>query len=428
MPAQPKSKAPVSHAHLIHQVTAAAAQVVNDQDISELNWLPVLKAKPGIGNSTFSDGDLRRFLREAKAIRDGRKDFTVGGDTLDVREEAWLWDGIVMRQATNMVVALPKVGKTRLMLAMLSAFLKGRGEFADIGINPGPEKLLLLGPDQSERSWGTYLKATGLLDKDDRLSERVIGLTTAETGFLLDEYWFTKIEEKLREHGPLVVLLDSYAAATRGIVEDENKSTAAVPLSGLHNLVMAYGSTLIVIHHANKSGSEGDISKLLRGSTALGAVPDNLIAMQRWKEEGDGSTKKYELSVSGRAETAGTPLVGFEKHSAEWLSFGLSSEAKAERRNDTAYNSLTVPQLAVLDALVTTTRESNSALSVRDVAEKASMTNKTNWRQLVTKILNRLQELGFAEPTSLPLSESKISAKGFKATAWAVVHHLPPDV
>jgi Fe2+ or Zn2+ uptake regulation protein len=418
-----KAKSPVSHADIIETALKAAAEVVNDSSIGELEWPVVLRTKLSNCSTPFSDSDLRRYLRASKLQRDGRKDWVRPGSEVTIREDEWLLRGVIMRHATNMIFALPKCGKTRFILAMLGEFAKGRGEFAGVPLHPGKEKLLLLGPDQSETSWGGYLQKVDLVSQDKILSDKIVGMTVAETNFVLDEYWFTHIEQELREHGPLIVVLDSYSAAIRALGLDENKPEAATPLMKLHNLVQAYGSTLIVIHHANKGGGDGNASKASRGSTAITATVDNLISMQEWKGEQEDGVKKYELHVEGRAETSGTPLIGFSKHSNEWKSFGSVSDAKAELRKDDTYDRLTPSQLQVLSHFVEATTERNEPMTTKEVA--TAIYNTPNKIQLVTaaKHIKRLRELGFLEQVGSVTKGSQNKENQFRPTGWAVAKH-----
>ena len=419
-----KSKAAaVSHLSTISFALKAASEVVNDLELDELDWHVVLKTKLSTCPTPFSDSDLRRYLRATKLQRDGRKDCVRAGTEITIRDDEWLWRGVIMRHATNMIFALPKCGKTRLILAMLSEFVKGRGEFAGVPLHPGKEKILLLGPDQSETSWGGYLQKVDLVNQDKILSESVVAMTTAETNFTLDEYWLSFTEKELREHGPLIVVLDSYSAAIRALGLDENKSDSATPLMKLHNLVQAYGSTLIVIHHANKGGGEGNASKASRGSTAITATVDNLISMQEWKGDQEDGIKKYELHVEGRAETSGTPLIGFSKHSNEWRSFGSVNDAKAELRKDETYDRLTSSQLQVLSLFVSATTERNEPMTTKEIANEIYET--PNKIQLVTaaKHIKRLRELGFIEQVGSGTYGSKNKENQFRPTGWAVAKH-----
>ena len=410
-------------AFLINDAIKTAHDIVNNESIDELEWLVAFRTWANNSDIRTSDTDLRRYLRQAKANRDGRKDFIDKDQALDLREEEWLLQGVIMRQATNMIFALPKVGKTRFILAMLSDLLKGRGEFAGIGLFPGKERLLLLGPDQSQRSWGNYLKRADLLTDDNKLMSSIVGMVTAETGFSLDDYWLTKIEAKLREHGPLIVVLDCYSAAIRMEALDENKPEATIPLQKLHNIVMAYDSTLIVIHHSNKNGGDGDVSKMARGSSAITAAADNLIGMRKWEEQEETGVKKYELLVTGRAETDGAPLIGYEKHTGTWVSCGSASDAREALTKDGAYDSLTIPHLAALDALVSAHRKDKSVLTTKQIVDIAVPEPKKNSNVVMNKTLRSLESKGFI--TQVPPAPGSPVKAAFRwaPTAWAMVKH-----
>lgn len=416
-PAKPDHTATIAHA------MEAAQEVVNDDALDELDWLVVLKEKLLGVDTPFRDSDLQRYLRQAKLNRDGRKDFINADTTLKIREQEWLWEGVIMREATNMIFALPKVGKTRLMLALLSSFLKGRGEFAGLPIRQGNERLLILGPDQSETSWGGYLLKAGLADADGRLGQGIVAMTTAETFFQLDDYWLSRVEEKLREHGPLIVLLDSYSAAIRALGVDENRSESAVPLMKLHNLISQYGSTLIVIHHSNKAGGEGSAARASRGSSAISAAADNLIEMSSFRGDGEEGVKKYELRVEGRAETDGVPLIGFSKHSDEWMSYGSVRDALADKQINESYDALTPAQLLLLNALVEATTKENEGRTVNELAESLHEEPTKTQKVWVNKTIKRFVDLGFAYPNPGVRKGSHHKQNFFQATGWAVSKH-----
>ena len=425
MPTKRRSKVAVAtnHSAAITEALDAAIEVVNDESLDELDWLPILKGKLANSDTPFRESDLERYLRQAKHSRDGRKDFVGGDSPLRIRKDEWLWRGVIMREATNMIFALPKIGKTRLMLSMLSAFLKGSGEFAGLALHPGKEKLLILGPDQSESSWASYLQKAGLADEGGHLTAGVLPIATAETVFQLDSYWLSRVEEVLRAQGPLVVLLDSYSAAIRSTGLDENRSEAATPLMQLHNLISTYQSTLIVIHHANKAGGEGSAARASRGSSAITAAADNLIEMTRFKGDQEEGTKKYELRVEGRAETDGAPLIGYSKHSNEWTSFGSVSDARAEAAKDDAYNGLTTAQLQMLDVLVKATVEEKQGLTVQEISERMHEEPTKSQQVWVSKTLKRFIDLGIAYPNPGDRQGSRYKQNFYQATGWAVSKH-----
>ena len=422
-----KAKQPLDHSSAINFALEAAAEVVNDIQLDELDWLVVLKAKVQLSDTPFRDGDLLRYLRQAKLNRDGRKDYVGGTVPLKMREQEWLWTGVIMREATNIIFALPKVGKTRLMLAMLSEFLKKRGEFAGIPMNPGPEKLLIVGPDQSEASWASYLVKTDLCDASGFLKDGVLPMVCAETMFTLDEYWLSSLEEKLRAHGPLIVLLDSYSASIRALGLDENKTESAMPLMKLHNLVHQYKSTLIVIHHSNKAGGDGNAVRASRGSSAITAAADNLIEMRSFKSDDEDGIKKYELHVEGRAEAEATPLIGYSKQSATWMSCGSLRERQQEQMKDERYDALTTIQLMVLESVIRSSVLSRKAMSASEIAAEIYGEPTKSQKVAANKNIKRLETLGFVIDAGSQVQASGHKQIGYLATPWAVTKHQMSD-
>jgi hypothetical protein len=263
----------------------------------------------------------------------------------------------------------------------------------------------------------------GLLTETNELQKGVVALTTAATAFCLDEYWLSRVEEILRAHGPLVVLLDSYSAAIRPLGLDENKSEAATPLMKLHNLVHQYKSTLIVIHHANKSGGDGNAAKASRGSSAITAAADNLIEMRKFKSDDEEGVKKYELHVEGRAEAEAAPLLGFSKHSNSWMSCGSVREHREEQMKDDKYDGLTQPQLLVLDALVKATVEEKKGLTVKELADAIHEESSKSQQVMMSKTVKRLVDLGFAYPNPGSRQAPRYNQNFYQATGWAVAKH-----
>jgi RecA-family ATPase len=248
-------------------------------------------------------------------------------------------------------------------------------------------------------------------------------MVTAETMFTLDEYWLSSIEEKLRAHGPLIVLLDSYSAAIRALGLDENKTESAMPLMKLHNLVHQYNSTLIVIHHSNKAGGDGNAVRASRGSSAITAAADNLIEMKAYKNEQDDGVKKYELHVEGRAEAEAAPLIGYSKHSSEWVSCGSIRELREEQIKDDQYDALTQPQLMVLDALVTSSVDSRKALSVAELSELIHGKPSKSQKVMMSKTVKRLESLGFCIDAGSRSNASGPPTSTYLSTPWAVSKH-----
>ena len=407
---------------LLKKAQFFADEVVNNAEVDELDWPAVLRNKLSEIGFNVSPGDISRYLRQSKSARDGRKDFGVAGDLIEEREAEWLWDGIVMRKATNLVYAMPKCGKTRLILAMLAAHKEGRSSFAQIKMHESNEKLLLLGPDQSERSWGSYLRKAGIVT-DGKIPDYITAYCHSGTGFCLDEYWFSRIEGYLKKNGPLIVLLDSYSAAIRGLGIDENKAEGATPLMQLHNLVNTYDSTLIVIHHTNKGAREGTAGRTSRGNTAIPAVADNLIEMSLWQEQPEEGKKKYQLQIDGRAETAGVPLIAYDSINRAWESCGSAGDAREEAQKDSEWDRLTADRRIFIELLCEGVAKKQKTYTPASLLEAAEWKKTSYSRARVNKALVALMKMNFVREVDPPEGTANPRVKGYEPTPWAMVKY-----
>lgn len=392
---------PNGFSQLFHEAMNVCRNVVSDPEIEELNWLTAAKSSLAGSKLPFSDSDLKRWLAEAKSERLGRKDLIRPGEKLSTRPTAWLWEGIVQYGTLNWVHALPKVGKTRLMLAMLGAFVAGKDEFLGQKLRQGSEKLLLLGPDMPENIWTEYLRDAGLLAPDNSPCDRILALACSKHSYVLDQYWLAKTEEFLAEagHGQAIVLLDSFAAATATLPFDENKKEIATPLYALKDMCAAWEATLIVIHHSRKGEAGKGAVSGSRGNSALTAAADNVIDLRRFQADGD-SQKKIEVVVEGRHDADGNLLFSHNKETKEWICHGSTLQVRRERAQVDDYLKLTEPQTLVLHTLVHRFVQDPKGLSNQDIRKHLEWGDSESKRSHLNKILAVLVKKGFATELS----------------------------
>ena len=126
-----------------------------------------------------------------------------------------------------------------------------------------------------------------------------------QQGWQLKRYnEFCKLIDKVR---PALVIIDSLIGCSSGDAFDENKSEFAAPLYWLskNNGVMFPGTTIVIIHHANKTGG-------FRGTSAIRDAVDETWALKRPTQaqiEADPSIRNsrfinIEKSRAGRGNTS----------------------------------------------------------------------------------------------------------------------------
>lgn len=128
--------------------------------------LPLLRAAAEKLDFTIPDQELLALLTAARRRRanNGDDDMVQPGKRLDLTPEPWAWDGIALRGAMNLWVALPKIGKTALALAWLNACHRREPAFLDRAlIGPCPP-VLIVGTDQGQADWGRIFQAVGWVD------------------------------------------------------------------------------------------------------------------------------------------------------------------------------------------------------------------------------------------------------------------------
>lgn len=375
-----------------------ATDMALDRNIPEADWALYLRHKAQQLDLSVKDSDINRWIYEAKAHRDGRIELLRAHTKLNTRPIPWLWQGIIQKQAVNLIHALPKCGKTRLMLGALSAWIHGGDTYLGRELNPGSEGLLIVGPDQPEPVWAEVLKDYQLLDDTGHMHKRIVGLVPSGGNFALTEKGIALIEQEARENPGLVILLDSYQRSIGPMGIDENRPEAAVPLTQLMEAIAPHKATLIVIHHSNKSGAEGSVSSGARGSSALTAVPDQLIRLKPFqKVEEENGPKEVELETVGRAGRPVRLIVQLEDDGRTWVSLGSPTKRRNEIQNQKLAEGMTALQRQVMEALVTAWDENKTALTGKELLEAVGRDPEAE-RTKIHGWIRALEAKGWVQP------------------------------
>ena len=136
-----------------------------------------------------------------------------------------------------------------------------------------------MGPDQTENDWQECLLRAGLSDAEGNVDDAIVGVFHKGCPLHLDEGGIDQIVEYCRQHPDLIILLDSYAAATAALGLEEKSASYADPLMDLQEAIAPYNASLIVIHHSNKQSAKGRASSASRGTTALPAAVSQTVSL-----------------------------------------------------------------------------------------------------------------------------------------------------
>ena len=260
------------------------------------------------------------------------------GQKLDTPAVPWAWEGVIMSGTFNLLVAPPKVGKSALMVGMISACVTAR-------VIPGSApswrlpKVYIIGTDQPESDWFTLFKREGLVTSDGELGGPVEMLWHTGAPLHLTDEGISHLGEIARENPGSLFLLDSYHACCAVLGLEEAASSFDGPAPKLAEALAPHKATLAMIHHTNKSVSGGNATQASRGSNALPAAASLTILMNWFKQPAEGQTQLITASWSRRRDRAkGTTLL-IELQDDGWIHHGdgesvLAAEAMQEAADE----------------------------------------------------------------------------------------------
>ena len=261
------------------------------------------------------------------------------GERLDTSAVPWAWEGVIMSGTFNLLVAPPKVGKSALMVGMISAWYHGEESYLGQRLHGVCPKVYIVGTDQPESDWFTLFKREGLVTSDGELAGPVEMLWHTGAPLHLTDEGISHLGEIARENPGSLFLLDSYHACCAVLGLEEAASSFDGPARKLAEALAPHKATLAMIHHTNKSVSGGNATQASRGSNALPAAASLTILMNWFKQPAEGQTQSdHRVVVKTQGRAKGTTLL-IELQDDGWIHHGdgesvLAAEAIQEAADE----------------------------------------------------------------------------------------------
>jgi hypothetical protein len=263
----------------------------------------------------------------------------VRGEKLDAKPTPWAWEGVIMAGTFNLLVAPPKVGKSALMVGMISAWWHGEESYLGQKLHGPCPKVYIVGTDQPESDWATLFKREGLVTSDGELGGPVEMLWHTGAPLHLTDEGIEHLQSIAEQNPGSLFLLDSYHACCAPLGLEEAASSFDGPARKLAEALAPHNATLAMIHHTNKSVSGGNATNASRGSNALPAAASLTILMNWFKQPLEGQTQsdhRVVLKTQGRAK--GSTLL-IELKDDGWIHHGdgesvLAAEAMQEASDE----------------------------------------------------------------------------------------------
>ena len=351
--------------------------------------LPRIRSLANDLGISMRDQELVNMLNCAGKQRSTSK-FLRPGNPLTITPQRWLCDGLLLKGCLNLLVALPKQGKTSLLISLIAAWRRGSTfscfpqTFLDRELVGPCPKVLIIGTDQGLNDWAAMLKPAGLMTDDNVLLDPIIGLAHAGNPMHLDPEGIDAIAEEVKQHENVLILVDSLAACLAPLGLKEESPEAALPLQELAEALDGTDATTALIHHAAKGRAGEGASSASRGSTAIPALASQIIQLS--PTSNDRNDDRKTLRTEGRG---GQPLsLVIERDEAHWRTCGSTEELERERQHEETIEKLNERQRSAL-VIVEAQGEQALTTTAKEVAARLELDGTDPTR----KALDALQQL-----------------------------------
>lgn len=190
-----------------------------------------------------------------------------GGEFLTY-SQSWLLHELIL-VGLNLLVGMPGAGKSRLIVALVRAFLFGQETFIGRQLLSGANRsVLIIGTDQDRQQWGSLLAEQSLadvvtkevVDGQEQVLYRLceaITLHTSGGGFKLDADGIRYIRQWNSDNPGGLLIIDSLSAVLPPGISEGDETAGRL----MRQIEMArQGNTCIVTHHCNKqSAMSGEV-------------------------------------------------------------------------------------------------------------------------------------------------------------------------
>ena len=337
-------------------------------EFPRLAWLPMLRKAAADLGLRVKDPEILRLAYQARQAQRGRLGPVLPGQPLDLTPTPWAWGGIVLAGCANLWVGGPKAGKSSLWASWIAAWSRGATEFLGRPLVGQCPPVALCWVDQGQNDCARMLNAVGLL-RPDGLAPPLTALWHAGRPLHLDPEGVEELAQWGEKHPGGLLIVDSFAAATRPLALEEASGEFAAPFIELAEALEPFGVTLVVIHHASKGRAGEGPAMASRGSTALPAAASQIVAIARVSPQNPGD-RRLMLQAEGRGGPAVHLLI--ERQGADWTCHGSGDEVMAAQRRDQARERLTERQQAALSLVEKRWRDGAGETTAADLIGDAA--------------------------------------------------------
>jgi hypothetical protein len=344
----------------------------------------------------FSKIEATRYFHDVRRQREGSLDPLRKGDKLDRSPVQWAWEGILRYGTSNLVSALPKVGKTNLITQLLADWHQAKGQFLGRALHGVCPPIVIAGPDMNDGDWYAPLLRAGMVEEDGSINDPILALYTAKHRFSLDPDGIEGLVALAEERPGYLLLIDSYHAAIRGLGISEKDEGLADPLIDAQQALAPYGVTIVVVHHSGKGSTDGSATTASRGSTSLPGATSMNVSLSRKQQDNPlkAADPKITIKAEGRSNSGAVEIL-VEQTDHGWVLHGNAADLDLVDYVSQQMDELTSQQENAIEDIAKHWNTTGTGMTAQHLADALNL-SKANKdpRKAGQKILDALEKRG----------------------------------
>ena len=319
---------------------------------------------------TVKDNELTGLIMEVQDVIMGNSFRAIYAEERiknEIPQIEWVIDGFIPEYDATLVSGEAKTGKTRLIVQICKSILN-KEKFLNYSAPTKTRKVILISDDQSYPDTAEMLSRAGIFHHEDLIISAKFRLTTDQ----LDE-----VLKLIKIYPDAIVIFDSLRSITVSNSVEENNAMMGMLLYDLKNQCIQAKSTLLVIHHANRSKNVGVQS--VSGHGSISGACNSIITMHYLQDENNKDIKNVKKRRLVREARSGQPAdmvveLDIETSSVNYvIEFDNYEQEEQQKEDQKKLEKVNNNELTFLKSMLDYSNKNDTAATLIDLMKYAGL-------------------------------------------------------